>query len=262
MNHITNINQKEQRLNEELLNNQGCLMKIVIYNFNNDIIIEFQDKYKARVHSTYKNFKNGKVKNPYCPSVNGVGIIGNKYPHSISGQTLKEYDVWSQFIARCHSNQYKNTIYKDASCCDEWLLYESFYEWLHSQSNFDKWLNGERWAIDKDILFKGNKIYSPKTCCLVPQVINNLFTKKNIKNDDLPIGVDKHNNKYRARCNNVYLNKSEIIGYYDTPEEAFQAYKTYKESYIKQIAQEGYIKGNITKQCYDAMMNYEVEITD
>jgi uncharacterized membrane protein len=31
---------------------------------------------------------------------------------------------------------------------------------------------------------------------------------------------------------------------------------------IKQIAKEEYNKGNITKQCYEAMINYEVEITD
>ena len=55
---------------------------------------------------------------------------------------------------------------------------------------------------------------------------------------------------------------SEHIGVYDTSEEAFYAYKEAKESYIKQVAQEEYSLGNITKKCYDAMMSYEVEITD
>ena len=43
---------------------------------------------------------------------------------------------------------------------------------------------------------------------------------------------------------------------------AFLAYKKAKESYIKQVAKEEYDKGNITKTCYEAMINYEVEITD
>lgn len=39
-------------------------------------------------------------------------------------------------------------------------------------------------------------------------------------------------------------------------------YKKHKEEIIKQVAEIGYKSGNITKQCYDAMMAYEVEITD
>lgn len=35
-----------------------------------------------------------------------------------------------------------------------------------------------------------------------------------------------------------------------------------KEKYIKDVAQEYYDKGDITKRVYDALMKYEVEITD
>ena len=45
-------------------------------------------------------------------------------------------------------------------------------------------------------------------------------------------------------------------------EEVANAYKEYKEKIIKQVAQDEYNKGNIIKECYDAMMKYEVEITD
>ena len=55
---------------------------------------------------------------------------------------------------------------------------------------------------------------------------------------------------------------NKYLGEYKTPEKAFEMYKIYKEEYIKQVAQEEYDKGNITKKCYDAMMSYEVEITD
>ena len=50
--------------------------------------------------------------------------------------------------------------------------------------------------------------------------------------------------------------------FYSTPERAFQAYKSYKEDVIKQVAEVEYRVGNITKECYEAMMNYEVEIDD
>lgn len=252
------------RLGETKLNNQGCKMKIIAYYDADNVLIEFQDEYKAQVYSSYRHFKNGNVKNPYHPSARNVGIVGNKYPCSINRKVTKEYEAWQNIIIRCYNEKYKekNLTYKEVICCSEWLLYENFYDWLHSQENFEKWLSGDRWAVDKDILIKGNKIYSSESCCLVPMHINSLFTKQDCKRGELPIGVSKHGNKFRARFNNMLLGKLEIIGDYNTPEEAFQAYKHRKESYIKQVAQEEYAKGNITKKCYDAMMNYEVEITD
>lgn len=61
---------------------------------------------------------------------------------------------------------------------------------------------------------------------------------------------------------NPFTNKFEYLGFYSTPEKAFYVYKAYKEKIIKQVAEFEYSKGNITEQCYEAMMKYEVEITD
>ena len=262
--------QKEQRLGETKYNNQGCLMKIVEYINHDNIFVEFQDEYRCRVHTKYSHFVSGGVRNPYRPNVFGIGIVGNKYPAKVDGVHTKEYKTWQGMIARAYGQKAKEKRpkYKDVTCCEEWLLYENFYEWLHSQENFDKWYNGDLWAIDKDILVKGNKIYSPETCCLVPLNVNALFVKSDIRRGKYPIGVYfyKELNKFvaqiskRSKETNKY--QQECLGYYDTPEEAFQAYKEAKEFYIKQVAQEEYAKGNITKRCYVAMMNYEVEITD
>lgn len=80
---------------------------------------------------------------------------------------------------------------------------------------------------------------------------------------NFPIGVVKYNNSYHASCRNSLDNKCEYIGAYKTPEDAFYlGYKPYKENMIKQVAEKEYRKGNITKKCYEAMMDYEVEITD
>ena len=255
---------KGDRLGEERLNKQSCLMKIIEYIGNNNIVVEFQDEYKARVHTQYKNFQMGTTKNPYYPSVCGVGIIGNKYPSRIKGVVVKEYDIWTTMLQRCYSAKFKerNPTYKDVICCEEWLLYENFYEWLHNQSNFEKWLNGEKWCVDKDILIKGNKIYSPSNCCLVPHIVNGLFEKGEAIRGDLPIGVGKSKKKFQARCRNPFTKQVERLGNYPTAEEAFYIYKEYKENLIKRVAKEEYGKSNITKHCYDAMMNYVVEITD
>lgn len=260
---ILNMSQSN-KLYEEKLNNQGSPMKIVIYNDRTDIVVEFQDEYKARVHTNYGNFQRGIVKNPYLPTVFGVGIIGTKYPVSFNCVHTKEYTVWKSLLKRCYDQKTKERqpSYKDVSICEEWLLFENFCDWLHSQSNFDKWLNGSRWALDKDILIKGNKEYNPNTCCLIPQNVNCLFLKREALRGKYPIGVHYRNDGFLACCNNPIINKREELGSYSTPERAFNAYKIYKEDIIKQVAQIEYDAENITEQCYKAMMNYEVEITD
>ena len=250
---------------EEKYNNQGSIMKVVEQINNRDIIVEFQDKYKARIKTTYGNFKLGSVRNPYAPTVWGVGMTGNKYSTKIGVRHTKEYDTWASMLQRCFNDKLKKKqpAYKYVSCCDEWLHFEKFYEWLHSQSNFDKWLNGKYWALDKDILNKGNKIYSPDNCCLIPQNVNCLFLKRESERGKYPIGVRCTDNGFVAKCRNPFTNKGEELGNYSTPENAFyQGYKPYKEKIIKQVAQIEYESGNITEECYKAMMNYEVEITD
>lgn len=262
---ILRKNNKNIRLGEEKLNNQGCLMKIIEYIDKNNVIIQFQDKYKAEVHTNYQLFSKGIIKNPYYPSVYTVGIIGNKYPVSINCIKTKEYATWSHMLERCFDKKIKDKYptYQNISCCNEWLYYENFYEWLHSQENFDKWYNGKRWSLDKDIIIKGNKVYSPETCCLVPQNVNSLFTKSSTMRGNFPIGVIRRGNRYIAQCENPIHNKRRHVGSYLTPEDAFYSgYKPHKEDLIKQVAQIEHDKGNITKKCYDAMMNYQVEIED
>ena len=118
--------------------------------------------------------------------------------------------------------------------------------------------------LDKDILMKGNKIYSPDTCVFVPKNINTLFTKSNKSRGKYPIGVyfNKDRNKFQVNCNTFYNGKTQqkYLGLYNTIEDAFNAYKQSKEANIKQVAD--YYKENIPDNLYEAMYNYKVEITD
>lgn len=269
-----------KRLYEEKQNKQGSLMKIVEYNNYDDIVVEFQDEHNARVHTAYGHFLNGSVKNPYYPTSYGVGKIGNKYPVSINCKATKEYAVWQGILRRCYDEDFKSKhpTYKNVSCCSEWLLFENFYEWLHSQENFEKWLNGGKWewAVDKDILIKGNKVYSPNACCIVPQNVNQLFKKKYDEiNDsliyiDLQVCINKTGNDFKIKYKNPITNKTECFSSYKEIEkmhqiykaQSFELYKIHKENTIKQVAKEEYDNGNITERCYNAMIAYEVDIND
>ena len=256
--------QKQERLGQEKYNKNGDLMKIVEYNKATDIIVEFQDEYKGRVHTQYGNFIIGNVYNPYLPNVFDIGITGNKYPTKINGKHIKEYATWSSMLQRCYDIEFKKKCpaYDGCEVCKEWLLFENFYEWLHSQSNFEQWLHGKRWAIDKDILVKRNKAYSPETCCLVPNNVNTLFTNRRNHRGNLPIGVSKNGNKFVAECRNPLSGKREKLKNCNTSEESFFTYKIHKELIIRQVAEIEYSKGNITEKCYNAMMNYKIEIID
>ena len=56
----------------------------------------------------------------------------------------------------------------------------------------------------------------------------------------------------------MYNNKQSE--HFKTPEEAFYVYKEAKETYIKEVANRW--KDQIDPRVYEALMKYEVEITD
>ena len=256
---------KSERLGQEKYNNQGCLMKIISYQDSNHMIVEFQDSYQAKVPAHWCWFVSGEIKNPYAPSIYNMAFSGTKYPICIGAKSTKEYNAWRDMLRRCYDKEYLSLhpTYERAEVCPEWLNYEIFYEWIHSQSNYALWSNNPNWHVDKDIIQKGNKTYCPEKCCLIPQQINKLFVKHDKDRGNHPIGVywRNDNNCFRAVCADG-SGKSISLGQYSTADEAFKAYKCYKEQLIKAIAQQAFLKGEIIEPCYDAMMNYVVEITD
>lgn len=251
---------KKDRVGERFVSNEGYEMVIVEYNSSSDVWIEFQDEYKAKVHTTYQNCQKGEVKNPYHPSVYRVGFIGQgKYKSKVNGKATKYYKYWQSMLKRCYDSKYKEKqpTYKDCFANKETYCFQDFCKWF--DKNYYE-IEGERMELDKDILCKGNKEYSFNTMIFVPQRINVLFVKNDVDRGDCPIGVYycKSNNKYKAECR--ILGDNKYLGFYNTPEEAFLAYKQFKEAYIKEVADE--YKNRIPKELYDAMYTWEVEIDD
>ena len=247
-------------------NKQGCLMKVIEYINARNITVMFLDETKYVVkNKTWKEFDIGSIINPYYKSVYGIGYSGAKYPTKKNNKHTVEYILWHSMFVRCYSDISTLTrpTYENITIDKEWHNYEQFYEWIHGQENYDYYINSsERLCLDKDILQKNNKIYSPIFCTLVPERINKLFTKRQNKRGECPIGVHMENNRYIASCSNGSKDTIKYLGSYLTPQEAFLAYKKYKEKLIKSIALEEFNKGSITKKCFDSMNNYKVEISD
>jgi len=185
------------------------------------------------------------------PSVYGVGYRGiGKYSSS-----NKSYKIWQSMLQRCYDPKYHKTkpSYIKCEVHQEWHNFQNFAKWFEKRYTVEKMLG---WALDKDILIKGNRIYSPEACCLVPLEINSLFIKSGKSRGKYPIGVTKSGKKFRAR----FGKDRDHLGIFNTPEEAFQVYKIAKEIYIKEIAYKW--RSKITEACYSALINYQVEITD
>jgi len=161
---------------------------------------------------------------------------------------------------RCYDLKFqeKEPTYKGCYVSDEWHNFQNFGGW-YDENYYE--VQDEKMTLDKDILIKGNKIYSSEVCIFVPKRINSLFVKIKATRGNLPIGVHFSDirRKYISQCN-IGNGKRVTVGSFDTPEEAFYAYKEFKENYIKQIAEE--YKNKIPFKLYSAMLNYEIDITD
>lgn len=248
----------DSRVGERNVNKYGTEMIIIIYNHARDIYVQFQDEYKFIRHTSYYSFKNGGVSNPYDKSVYGVGYFGVGKYNGL--EYPKIYDAWHNMMQRCYSEEYTKRFptYKDCVVDPIFHDFQNFAAWY--EDNYYE-VENQTMCLDKDILFKGNKVYSPETCIFVPMTINSLFLKNDASRGDLPIGVhySKTNKSYVVSCENNNR-KPVFLGYYNDPIEAFYVYKEYKETYIKKVADK--YKGKIPERLYAAMYNYTVEIDD
>ena len=236
-------------------NNCGKLV-VLEYKGHLDVIVKFIDTgYETTARAN--NLRKGNVKDRSLPSVYGVGIIGNGIA-KVCGVETKDYQLWNSMLRRCYDEKihaYRPT-YEKCSVSDNFKYLPYFEEWCHQQIGFDQ----VGWQLDKDILIKGNKIYSEDTCCFVPAEINSLFIKCDRSRGEYPIGVSypKRVRKYVAKMRKF---KEDIhLGCFSKPDEAFNAYKEAKEAYIKEVANKW--KDQIDLRVYEALMNWTIEITD
>lgn len=114
---------------------------------------------------------HGKTKSCGCILKNNPG----PKTHGLTNHPL--YSVWSDMKSRCLNKKhksYKSYGAKGVKICNEWVFdFVNFYTWAIA-NNWEPHLE-----LDKDI--KGNGfLYSPETCCFVPQIVN-LTAKRNIR---------------------------------------------------------------------------------
>lgn len=169
-----------------------------------------------------------------------------------------ECHLWSGMLQRCYASDYTriNPSYEDVFVEEFLHGYEDFYEFVNTKKGFKL-----GYEMDKDLLVRGCRVYARDTISFIPKIINVAIQggKSKVKLE-LPVGVfyRKDTKKYRAISGEY--GKLVHCGQFNNPEDAFFAYKKSKERYLKELA--NLYKDTIDLDAYEALMNYEVLITD
>lgn len=231
---------------------KGGACTVISYVNNKNVLVMFEDG--TLVNCRSGNLTRGMVSNPNKPSVFGVGVCDMD---NIDCENNKKYQLWYSILRRAYSDVYHQgkPTYKDVEVCDRWKRFSKFSEDIEKIPFFDKSLTSG-YELDKDILVKGNRIYSPTTVCFVPRSINIIFKTPKNNQTKLPVGVtfNKRLNKYVA-CLNGYNEKSNHIGVFETVEEAHERYVLEKKKHLVNLLD--LYENEIEYKVYQALLNWD-----
>lgn len=142
---------------------------------------------------------------------------------------------WRGMMERCYfgNKSSKNKSYSGCCVCSKW----------HDISNFKDWYNkniitceGNKICIDKDLLGDG-KLYSPKTCCFLPEAINNAIKKNIQSNNKSGYSGVRVTGKSCIIAQTSLFGIKKYIGSFDSKKEAREMFVKEKDNYIHQLAE-------------------------
>ena len=129
--------------------------------------------------------------------------------------------AWKDMMVRCYSEKFqeRNPTYIGCTVSEEWKRFSNFRKWMLAQ-------DFEGMQLDKDLIFSGNKVYSPETCVFVTQTVNKFTTDCGASRGEWLIGVcwDKRVGKFKSRCRNPLTKKEEYLGLFVNELEAHKAW--------------------------------------
>ena len=213
------------QIGEVFKTNQGYEIEIignVKVGYGGKSRVKFLDKYGAEIECSNDYMYNGTLKNPYHPSVFGIGYLGE---HGLGTgiNNIKSYKIWKHMLERAYDPKYHERFptYKNVTVCEEWLCF----------ANFDKWFSKnyiEGYHLDKDLMQGDveNKVYSPETCVFLPTFVNSFIINKNSNNTSGIMGVswNKPSKQWMVTLFDSERKVNVNLGRYDSLDKAKEVY--------------------------------------
>lgn len=127
--------------------------------------------------------RSGGVKDPYAPTVCGIGCVGILDDELQERYTQRTYNLWASMLSRCYNqsdNNYVSYGAKGVRVSDRWLMFENFLRDLPSLPGYYEYIkNPSKYNLDKDYkqqgIPKNQRIYSVETCMFISVGDNELI---------------------------------------------------------------------------------------
>ena len=224
---------------------KGSKLIVLDYFDGDNVLIKFLDGFGHEKLTTADSIRKGLVKNPYDRALCGVGYVGEG-PY-IKG---KAYTIWAGIISRCYdeSQRDRSPSYFDCLVDERWHNFQTFAEWFYTNPYYKI-----GWALDKDVMYYGNREYSPDKCAFIPQELNRVLVNCRGKVDLGITWVEEKNDWCAkiARSGKVYN-----LGHFKEKSDALTTYKLAKEAHVKMLAEKW--KGQIDDKIYKSLINFTI----
>ena len=234
-----------ERIGEIFTTNQGYKIEIINYRSNIDCDIKFEDSLILK-NRHYRNLISGSISHPFHKNVLNIGYKGIGCYDSTD---KKHYQKWMSMLKRCYSknNNEKSKSYKTIEVCEEWHNFQNFAQWFE-----ENYIEG--WELDKDLLSFDSKIYSPTSCCFLPNEIN-IFLKRSGNNHSSNKGVYPIRNGYKAIIQKY--GKQIYLGFHNSLEKARKAYLNEKNKHKMELLEK--YKDKLPDRTYNAILKFNVD---
>lgn len=233
-------------------NGEGCSYVVIDYKNSQEATVKFDDVSGFETTTNVSNIKKGSIKNPFYPSVYGIGFIGvGRHKSKVDGRNTLAYSTWIGMFIRCYRKNIKQSDISYIGClvAPEWHNFQNFADWYEGHDSY-----GLSYHLDKDLLKKGNRVYSPELCCLIPPELNAAIVNPAPSSTGLPVGVNlcKRSGRFRVRVNEKGV--SRYIGRFDSVDAARAAYVEAKECHIKALAKDW--QSRVAENVYNSLISW------
>lgn len=241
--------QQSMFVGDEYFSNRFGVFKVIAYHGCNAVDVQFSDG--TIVQSTTGNIRSGRVRNPNHRMLYNVGYIGvGDYRPSLNSVNTREYNTWNNMFDRVYS---ETEIRKDprrlhSKVWEGWHCYQDFAAWCNKQPSWEKY----SWALDKDLLVKGNVDYTPEVCCFIPNRLNTIISKPFISEN-----IHMLSDGYAVQSRDM-AGKNRLLRGFKSKDQLIDTCKTQKESIVRAIASE--YKNYFPERVYQTLMAWELEV--